>query len=410
VESDLIAVAMPPGPAWPALIEGAWGAGAAILPVDHRLPERETARLIEAARPTAIWDGSRLTRRADGQRVEPGTALAIATSGSTGAPKVVELTHDAVRAAAGASCARLGATAADGWLACMPLAHMGGLLCVMRALIIGAPVEVHASFAVGAVERTAAAFTSFVPTMLARALDAGVDLGRFRAILIGGADLPRALAERARAAGAPIVTTYGQTESCGGVVYDGVPLDGVSLAIEDGEITLGGPTLMRGYRLEGPLRGALRTGDAGEVRDGRLVVLGRLDDCIVTGGEKVWPAEVEDALRGHPGIADVAVVGVPDAEWGAAVVAVVVPATAPLSLEDLRSYARATLAPYKLPLGIVITSSLPRGSSGKVPRSLVVDRARSSPPRRLGGSPDDDPPPSPSGTGAPRTAENDASS
>lgn len=362
---------MPPGPAWPRVLGETWDAGAAVLPIDDRLPEPEVERLLARARPAWVTDrDGRARARPDAAPVGAGVGLVIATSGSSGEPRAVELTHDAVAAAVRASVDRLGATSADAWLSCLPLAHIGGLLVVLRAATIGAPLRFAARLEPGA------AFASVVPTMVVRA--APQDLAGYRAILVGGAVLEPDLAHP------PIVTTYGMTESCGGVVYDGVPLDGTQVRIADGgEVQLRGPTLMRGYRLDPEATAAaftddgwLRTRDAGEVDGGVLRVRGRLDDAILTGGEVVFPDEVEAALRAHPSVADVAVRGEPDLEWGARVVAYVVPDGDAPALEDLRAHARDRLAPYKLPRALVIVPSIPRGTTGKVVRSALGRSAR----------------------------------
>jgi O-succinylbenzoic acid--CoA ligase len=168
------------------------------------------------------------------------------------------------------------------------------------------------------------------------------------------------------------------TESCGGVVYDGRALDGVGVRIaEDSEIQLSGPTLMRGYRLSSSqpftADGWLRTRDAGILSDGVLQVLGRLDDVIVTGGEKVWPQEVEGVLRAHPSVADVAVVGRPDPEWGSIVTALVVPAVVsePPSLEVLRAFCVQRIAKFKAPRALEMVETLPRTPSGKIRRPII---------------------------------------
>ena len=353
-ESDLVAVRMPRGPAWRDAIEDLWSAGAALLPLDDRLTDRETSAVLAAARPTATWDGTDFIRQPHGALVEPGTALCVATGGTGGTPKMVELARAAVEAAVRASAARLEASEDDPWLACLPLSHMGGLLCVLRALLLGAQVQITQTFE----PATDASFTSLVPAQLRRLLDEGADLARFRAILVGGDALPAALAARARDAGVRVVTTYGQTESCGGVVYDGVPLDGVGVSVEDGELVLDGPTLMRGYRGGAPLRPPLRTGDAGEIVEGKVRVFGRLDDVIVTGGEKVWPREVEDVLGAHPAVAEIAVWGEPDEAWGARVCATVVARGAPPTLEELQAFGRDRLAPYKLPRALQYADAL----------------------------------------------------
>jgi O-succinylbenzoic acid--CoA ligase len=226
------------------------------------------------------------------------------------------------------------------------------------------------------------AYTSVAATMLVRLLDAGVDLRGFRAILVGGSSMPPGLAERAAAAGAVTVPTYGLTESCGGVVYDGVPLPGVGMRIgAAGEVELSGPTLMHGYRGDaeataGALAGGwLRTGDAGHVDSGgRLRVQGRIAEVIVSGGVKVWPSQLEAVLRDHPGVADVAVTGAPDPVWGERVVAVVVPAdpALPPSLEQLRDHAGARAGRHRAPRQLVIVDALPRTALGKLRRGELL--------------------------------------
>ena len=359
----------PPSAAWLTWISEAWDAGAAVLPVDHRLTRTEQEALIARARPTALFDGAQFLRL-DGVPVSDDVALVVATSGSAGEPKVAELTHDALRAAVHSSAERLGVDAGDSWLCCLPVAHMGGMLVLLRGLLMGASIEVQAHFDPVGVARSGARCTSVVPTMVARIHAAGETLSGFKVVLVGGAALDPALREP------PLVATYGMTESCGGVVYDGHALDGVGVRIgDDDEIQLSGPTLMRGYRLSSsrPFTsdGWLRTRDAGSLADGALTVFGRLDDVIVTGGEKVWPQDVEDVLRAHPSVADVAVVGRPDPEWGSVVTALVVPAdpAEPPSLDDLRVHSTERIAKFKAPRALEIVESIPRTPSGKVKRS-----------------------------------------
>ena len=365
-KSDLIAVTAPPSAAWLAWLREAWDVGAAVLPVDHRLTRDEQDALIERARPTALFDGAQFLR-VDGEPVADDVALVVATSGSAGEPKAAELTHDALRAAVLSSAERLGVDASDSWVCCLPVAHMGGMLVLLRNLILGAAVQVQAHFDPVGVARSGAGCTSVVPTMVARIHAAGETLRRFKAVLVGGAALDPALRVP------PVVTTYGMTESCGGVVYDGRALGGVGVRIgDDDEIQLSGPTVMRGYRLSSsqPFTpdGWLRTNDAGQISDGVLTVFGRLDDVIITGGEKVWPQEVEDVLRAHPSVADVAVLGLPDRDWGSNVTAAVVPADAvnPLTLESLREFGAERLARYKLPRDLRLLDSIPRTPSGKI--------------------------------------------
>jgi len=379
---DLVALTVPPGPCWPELVGRIWDAGAALLPVDHRMTGPEIADLLRRARPTLVVDGEGWHRQQGGVPVEPGVSLVIATSGTSATPRLVELPCSAVSAAVTASLAVLAPEAGDRWLACLPPAHIGGLLVLARALLSGSEVVVHQRFDPTAVAGAADGHThiSLVTTTLGRLLDAGADLAGFRSILVGGAGMPDALRERAAQAGGRCIATYGQTQSCGGVVYDGIALPGVGMRITgSGEIELAGPTLMRGYRGDAAASSAafsddgwLRTGDAGSIdRSGRLRVIGRLDDAIISGGEKIWPREVEAVLRTHPLVAEVAVVGRADPRWGARVVAVVVPAdpARPPALGELRDLCATRIARHKAPRELVLVARLPRTALGKVRRA-----------------------------------------
>jgi o-succinylbenzoate---CoA ligase len=383
---DLIAVRLSPGPRWPALIATVWDAGAAILPLDVRMRPGEAEAVLRRAEPTVILEETGWWRPGDGLPAEGEVVAVVHTSGTGGAPKLVTFDRPAIDAAVASSSLAVESGPEDAWLCCLPLAHVGGLLVLLRAVLLGAPVAVHPRFDVDAIAAEGdVAFISVAPTMLRRLLDAGVDLARFRRILVGGAQLSPRLRERAEAAGGNVVETYGLTESCGGVVYDGRPLPGTSVRIdsETHGIELRGPTLMRGYRADAASTsvaftrdGWLRSGDAGRFDgEGRLQVLGRLDDVINTGGEKVWPQEVESAVSTHPTVADVAVAGRPDAEWGERVVAYVVPAdrAAPPSLADLRDHAASTIARFKAPHELVIVDELPRTASGKVRRGALAE-------------------------------------
>jgi o-succinylbenzoate---CoA ligase len=377
---DVVAVRLPPAPEWLGIVREAWDAGAALFPLDHRLPEPMAAELLRRARPTVIRTAEGTTR-VDGDRAEQGDALIVHTSGTSNGPRLVRLSRPAVEAAVASSSAALGATGDDAWLCCLPVAHVGGLLVVLRGVLLGARVQVHPRFDPGAVAASVgASFTSLVPTMLGRLLDAGADLARFRAILVGGSGLSPDLRERAERSGARVVETYGLTESCGGVVYDGRPLEGTEVRIgRDDEIELRGPTLMSGYRSgdgESPpsVDGWLRTGDAGMLDElGRLRVLGRLDDVIVTGGEKVSPQEVEAAILRDPSVREAAVAGHPDPDLGERVVAWVVPAdpSRPPALEELRETVAAVLPRHAAPRELRLVERLPRTFSGKVRRAAL---------------------------------------
>jgi O-succinylbenzoic acid--CoA ligase len=386
-ERDLVAVTLPPGPGWLDLVRDVWAAGAAVLPIDPRLPRAEAGELLRLARPTmliSVPEGERSGRRLeDGLPAEPGVALVVHTSGTAGTPKLVQFERRAIDSAVAASAFALEATPRDRWICCLPLAHVGGMLVLLRGVLLDAPVSVHPVFDPQRIGAEAnASFISIVPTMLGRLLDAEIDLTGFRGILVGGAHLSPDLRERADRVGAPVVETYGLTESCGGVVYDGLALPGVEMRINaNGGIELRGPMLMLGYRFDDQATSAaftedgwLQPGDAGEIdASGRLHVVGRIDDLINTGGEKVWPHEVEVALREHPKVAEVGVGGRQDPEWGQRVVAFVVPADAaePPSLAELRAFAAARIARHKVPRELVLVDELPRTFSGKLRRAAL---------------------------------------
>ena len=316
-------------------------------------------------------------------------ALVVPTSGSTGEPKGVLLTAGALRHSARATHVRLGGPGQ--WLLALPVTHVAGLTVLVRSLEVRTRPEVldlYGGFSVDAFTEATARlapgvrhYTSLVPTQLHRLLDAGADLTTYDAVLVGGAALPPALAERASAAGVHVVTTYGMSETCGGCVYDGVPLDGVEAVVRpDGRVELSGPVVFAGYRLRPDLTAAALvdgrhvTQDLGRWNaDGRLEVLGRADDVVVSGGVNVPAAQVERVLLGHPEVSACAVVGRPDDEWGERVVAVVQPRdwSVPPTVDDLRSYAAARLEASALPREVVLLGQLPVLPSGKPDKAAV---------------------------------------
>jgi o-succinylbenzoate---CoA ligase len=343
----LVAIDLPGGPGFVEELQRAWDAGDAVFPVDQRLPATAKRELCAAMNV--------------GDDVEPGDALVVATSGSTGAPKGVVLTHDAVAASAQATSERLGVRDDDHWLACLPLSHVGGLSVVTRAIHTGTRLTVLPGFEAAAVEHVGATLVSLVATALTR-----IDPALFRVIVLGGSRPP---ADRP----ANCVATYGMTETGSGVVYDGVPLGGVEVDIAaDGEIRVRAPMLLRCYRDgSSPLDadGWFATGDLGEWRpDGRLQVAGRRGDLIITGGENVWPEAVEAALADHPGVAEVMVRGVDDPEWGQLVEAVIVPAGDPPTLDSIRDHVKQHHPAFMAPKRLTLVGSLPRTSIGKFRR------------------------------------------
>ena len=309
-------------------------------------------------------------------------AVVVPTSGSTGEPKGVLLTAANLRASATATAEHLGGHGQ--WLLAIPPTHIGGLQVLVRSLLAGTePVVLSGPTTVEAFEAATARLTgtrryvSLVPTQLRRLVGSPA-LREYDAVLLGGAAAPAALLDATRSAGVRVVTTYGMSETSGGCVYDGVPLPGVGLSVGD-RIRLSGPVVARGYRLRPDLTdavfsgGTFTTSDLGELdAGGRLVVLGRVDDVIVTGGEKVAPAAVESLLTELSAVSEVAVIGVPDPEWGSRVVAVVVlHAGAQLTLKQARDHVAGRLSRVAAPRELHVVEALPLLPSGKIDRDRL---------------------------------------
>jgi O-succinylbenzoic acid--CoA ligase len=380
---ELVVIDLPPGPEWIGLVTRCWQDEVPFLPLDHRLTEGERRAIVDRARPHFVRDTGGETLLADAAPVTPGVAIVMPTSGTAGEPKLVELHRVAVVVAVSRSAKRLAASPEAPWVCPLTPAHIGGLLVLLRAAILGAPVTMHESFDPERLVRdgAGAAFVSVVPAMVRRLVAADLPLEGLT-LLVGGDAIDAETSAAARARGARLVTTYGLTETCGGFTYNGVPLDGMQVRLDaNGAIEVSGSTVMEDYRLDPAATGAafttdgwLRTGDLGAIDDeGHLEIHGRADHVIRTGAEKVWPEEVERVLAGHPKVADVAVAGRPDPEWGSRVIAFVVPAVIddPPSLDELRAYGTERLARFKLPRELSLVAEIPRTGTGKVRRSAL---------------------------------------
>ncbi|TCO65254.1 o-succinylbenzoate--CoA ligase [Actinocrispum wychmicini] len=321
------------------------------------------------------------------------TAVVVATSGSTGEPKGVLLSAGALRASAEATHARLGGPGR--WLLATPARYIGGIQVVVRSLLAGSPPVVQdlstgfrAEDFLAAADQLLASpgrhYTALVPTQLARLVDtpARSALAALDGIVLGGAPMGAEL--RTAAAGLPVVTAYGMSETASGCVYDGVPLDGVSVRLAEdllagssistaGRVALSGPVLARGYRNRPDLTAAafvdgwFVTSDLGQWVDGRLTILGRADDMINTGGVKVPASAVERLLERH--VPAACVVGLDDPEWGQIVAAVVVAADA--DLDALREQVRAELGAPAVPKVLRVVDALPLRGPGKIDKAAV---------------------------------------
>lgn len=355
---------------------------------------------LEAALRAMLAGGEAVIPLGSGQATpprDPGPGqVMLGTSGSTGQPKWVQLDAAALSASAAATQVRLGGPGR--WLLALPAQHVAGLQVLVRAALAGSRpsvLDLRGGFepaAFGAAARRLAAkdvasqagrcYTALVPTQLARLLSSDPEpLTGFDAVLLGGAAAPEKLLRQARAAGVHVVSTYGMTETAGGCVYDGWPLDGVEVRVDRaGRVELAGPMLATGYLdapddTSGALRkGWFRTSDLGRLDgQGRLQVLGRADDVIVTGGLNVAPAEVEAVLNGLPGVAAACVVGLPDPEWGQRVTAVVTPTDPgqPPDPEALRVAAHRLLTGAQVPKEIILFDALPLRGVGKPDRGAL---------------------------------------
>jgi o-succinylbenzoate---CoA ligase len=360
-EDAAVAVETPEGPLSYGELRGA-------VPAARRLiaePTREFVRALFAALEhdvgVVLVDPRWGPRELEGLVPPPPRGVLVHTSGTTGRPRPVVLLPENLAAGAGASNLTLGLAPGDRWLGPLPLSHVAGLMVLVRCALAGAT-------AVLGPASLDATYVSLIPTQLARLLDAGAT-GPAQVIL-GGAPAPRPLLERAAAAGVAVRIAYGLTQTSAQVTLSepgdldtaGRPLPGAEVSVlAGGEIEVSGPMVAGG---------TVRTGDVGRLApDGRLVVTGRADDLIVTGGENVMPREVEDVLLAHPDVADAAVFGRPDPHWGTAVVArVVARPGAALDPEGLRAHCAAVLARFKVPKAVESADALPRTAGGKLRR------------------------------------------
>ena len=382
--------------------------GATAVVIDPRLTAGEAEPLVDRAAPALTLDPAELERLAavgvaplDPVLPEPADVHTILfTSGTTGTPKGAMLTYGNHFASALASRARLGRSAGDRWLLALPLHHVGGLSIRMRSIVDGAAVVLHERFEAAAVDRAIreqrVTLISLVSTALRRLLEAAGEAPfppGLRAVLLGGGPLAPALVTAGLSRGLPLFPTYGLTETASQVATAspgdalrkpgsvGRPVAGTEIRLDRpdgegrGEILVRGPTTMRGYfRDPAATREALRdgwlaTGDVGRLdADGDLWIEDRRSDLIVSGGENVYPAEVEAALASHPAVVECAVYGEPDPEWGQRVVAAIVSRGRAPSLEELRTHGARSLARFKLPRALRLVADLPRTASGKIRR------------------------------------------
>ncbi|MCB9765272.1 MAG: AMP-binding protein [Alphaproteobacteria bacterium] len=375
-----------PSRAWVVNAHALMWLGAAPAPLSPRARATERDAALAVLRPDHAVDGQ---DDAAGPPLDPqpwllkDRRLVILSSGTTGPPRPIDLSAGQLVFSAMASALRLGHALDDRWLCCLPLHHVGGLSILLRCALYGTTARLHGRFdaaqVAAALDSGDVTLVSLVPAMLSAVLDARAEVPfppRLRAALIGGAATPPALVARCRRLGVPVALTWGMTETASQVatrfpgdldapMHAGPPLPFAEVAAgPGGALVVTGP-LAPGGRLE--------TRDLGHLDDeGRVVVTGRRDDVIISGGENIDPAEVEAVLKAHPGVADAAVVGRPDPRWGERPVAWVVPAQADLQAEALIDWCRARLTVFKAPDAVFWLDALPRTELGKLSRSALL--------------------------------------
>ena len=364
----LVALDLALGPALEASLRACVERGDAVCVLDRRLSPRARDREIAALAPTHLVDEGGARPLGGGRGVEGDVGAVVRTSGSSGDPKVAELSWSALRASARITSEALGRGRAATWFPCLPACHVGGLAVLLRSVLAGAGLAWGDSSDPGSGPGLGATHVAVVRAQLSRA-----DLSGYDVVLLGGGRPP---ADRPSNA----VATWGMTETGSGVVYDGRPLPGVDVAAADGELLVRSPTLFTRYRdaerprVLGPdgRDDWFPTGDAGEVVDGVVRVFGRLESVIVTGGEKVWPEDLEAVVARLPGVRDVAVTGVHDPEWGERVVCVVVGDTDGLD-DAIRAAADEAIGPWAKPKEIRHVAAIPRTPTGKVARRSLAE-------------------------------------
>ena len=352
-----------------ASVLGAMSAGAEIVLMNTRLTRAEREEQLAAI-----------------ERIPPAgePATILFTSGTSGAPKAARLALENHLASARAAIEVLHIDASSRLICSLPLFHVGGLATVFRCQLSGATLLLHERFDAAAVARelcSGATHASLVASTLARVLDLCPAFPpSVRAVLVGGGPVPAALLERARRAGLPVLQTYGLTETCSMATCErpgeadgssaGPPMPGIELKLDGAEIEVCGPQVMRGYLGAEPVRGWFRTGDLGELDSrGRLRIHARRTDLIISGGENIYPAEVEAALLAHPGVREAAVLPAPDERWGQVGVAYIATTAAET---ELRAFLRERIAKFKMPARFVLVQELPRNAAGKVDRAALL--------------------------------------
>lgn len=363
--SELVALDYPLGPALVRAIQEIRDRGDAFCVLDQRTSGIRRAHDLKILAPTHVWSADGSSTPYDGAEVDDGTGLVMLTSGSSGTPKAALLSWDALGASAALTSAALQRGGPSVWLACLPPCHIGGLAVLLRHILANDGL-LFGEITNG--PERGATHVAVVRTQLQR-----YALSDYACVLLGGARPPEGVAPH-------VITTWGMTETGSGVVYDRTALPGVSLALRDGELLVKSPTLFSRYRhaprprVDAPdgTSGWFPTGDGAEIDNGVLRVRGRLDYVITSGGEKIWPDDIEALFVQDPQL-DIAISSRPDDEWGEIVVALVA-ASAPCD-DEIRSRCRDYIGPWAAPKEVVYVPAIPRTANGKIDRSACAKLA-----------------------------------
>ncbi|MDH2903196.1 MAG: AMP-binding protein [Actinomycetota bacterium] len=366
--ASLLALDLPLGPDLERALRECVHLGQAFCVLDQRLSKERRREESRALGATHLRDATGVHALASGASVDDEIGLVMLTSGSSGTPKAVELSWNALRASAELTQESLRAATPPVWYPCLPANHIGGLAVLLRAILSDAQLLWGEPGAIATAPSRGATHVAVVRAQLFRH-----DLSGFAAVLLGGARPPGDLADN-------VVTTWGMTETGSGVVYNGRPLRGVAVVAIDGEICVQSPTLFRSYRdgsrprITGPdgTDDWFPTGDEGDVTDGVVHIRGRRGYVINTGGEKIWPDDLEAVITSVPGVLDVAVTSIEDQEWGHRVVALVVSDGSRLD-EQITSTASERIGPWAKPKEIRYVASIPRTANGKIRRDRLGD-------------------------------------
>ena len=363
--ANLVALEMPIGVSLVDFIKTCADNHEAFTVLDPNLSPQRRSELLDTLRPTDLIDATGHRQKLEGDPVEDGDGAVVLTSGSAGRPKAAILTWDALQASASLTTQALARDGEQCWLAAIPPMHIGGLAVLLRSVLADASLLFDAS--IESAPALGATHVAVVRTQLHR-----YDTSHYQCVLLGGGPPPPSVPDN-------VTTTWGMTETGSGIFYDRQALNGVELAVVDGELLIKSPTLFRAYR-DRPRPevstqdsdGWFPTGDGATLNDGQLEVHGRLANVINSGGEKVWPEDLEELFRAIEGITDLAVVGRDDVEWGQRVTVVAVSdREASELLNRCRALARERFGPWAQPKAIELVSAIPRTSNGKIARGLL---------------------------------------